>query len=248
MRIVAIIQARTGSTRLPGKVLRRLCGVSVLGQVIRRVKACRMIGDVVVATTVLPSDDAIEAEAKAFHCEVFRGSEQDVLSRYFEAATAAKADVVVRVTSDCPLLDSTVLCQMLEVFVRECSENGVDYLSNTFGKRTFPRGLDVEVFTSAALARAHREATASWDREHVTPYIYNHPQTFVLKNFQCASDLSEYRWTLDTQADWQLIRAIYEGLGVTGSFSTADILKFLQDRPDLVALNAHVAQKEPGNQ
>jgi spore coat polysaccharide biosynthesis protein SpsF len=252
MKSVAIIQARAGSTRLPGKVLRELCGRTVLAQVIRRVARCPLLDAVVVATTTGRADDAVEREARAQGAQVFRGSEDDVLARYHGAALEAGADNIVRVTADCPLFDPEVLGRMLEAFFARRAKLGATallYLSNTLGRRTFPRGLDAEIFTMAALSAAHAAAREPWDREHVTPYFYGHPERFVLESFQQAADCSAHRWTLDTEEDWALIHAIHAALGADGrDFTTREVLAYLAAHPELVALNAHVEQKRPASQ
>lgn len=245
MKTTAIIQARMGSTRLPGKVIKLLGFRTVLGQVITRVKACPLVDEVVVATTVLLQDDAIEKESRKYSVRVFRGSEEDVLARYHGAAQEADAQIVVRVTADCPLFDPQVLAAMLEQFLdTKCPGPAPDYLSNTL-ERTFPRGLDAEIFTRAALERAHREADKPFQREHVTPYIYQHPEFFLLKNFLNAMDLSAHRWTLDTPEDYLLLESIFASLDRGPElFTTQAVLDLLESRPELVALNAHVEQKQ----
>jgi spore coat polysaccharide biosynthesis protein SpsF len=177
----------------------------------------------------------------------FRGSEADVLSRYHGAALACGADAIVRVTSDCPLFDSTVLDAMLVIFRNaNCDAVKVDYMSNV-ERRTFPRGLDAEIFTFAALDRAQKEARLDYEREHVTPYIHLHPEWFRIGSFEGAADLSGHRWTLDTPEDWELIETIFNTLGKDGRiFSTEDVLKLLNERPELAKLNAHVEQKKLG--
>jgi spore coat polysaccharide biosynthesis protein SpsF len=244
MKTVAIIQARMGSTRLPGKVMKNLSGKTVLSQVIARVKACPRVDEVVVATTARPEDAIIVEESHRCGVKSFRGSQEDVLSRYYLAAREAGAETVVRVTADCPLFDPQVLERMLSQFqTLSTGGPGPDYFSNTL-KRTFPRGLDAEIFTMAALERAHRQAVAPFDREHVTPYIYRHPESFVLQNFANPVDLSHHRWTLDTAADWRLLEAVYAALNRQGTiFTTQAVLDLLESRPELVALNAHVEQK-----
>jgi spore coat polysaccharide biosynthesis protein SpsF len=244
MRTVAIIQARMGSTRLPGKVLKVLGDRSVLAHVITRVRAVAAVDEVVVATTELVADDAILEAAVAAGAKVFRGSESDVLSRYYHAAIAFDAELVVRVTSDCPLFDSELLARMLQRFDR-LREDGaaVDYLSNTL-ERTYPRGLDAEIFTMEVLAAAFAEARSGDEREHVTPFVYLRPDRFALRGFTAAIDHSRHRWTLDTSEDWQLIEAIFRELYVAGApFGTERVLDFLAVHPELVALNADVEQK-----
>ncbi len=250
MKSVVIIQARMGSTRLPGKVMRKLCGKTVLGHVIARVRACRLIDEVVVATTTLARDDVVGEEGLRHGAKIFRGSEDDVLSRFYGAAQEAGADIVVRVTSDCPLYDPAVLDRMMEQFLSAHREGkGGDYFCN-FLKRTFPRGLETEIFTFAALAQAAREAVKPYEREHVTPYFYRHPEIFSLAAIENDADLSFHRWTLDTAEDWSLIHAIYENLGRNGDgiFGMEAVLGLLAKHPELSLLNAHVEQKKVGDE
>ena len=235
-----------GSTRLPAKVLKELCGKSVLAHVVDRVRAVAGIDQIVVATTDRSADDVLEAAVSKLDATVFRGSESDVLSRYYFAATEANADTVIRVTSDCPLLDSNLLAEMLDRFStsRRDAER-VDYLSNTI-LRTYPRGLDAEIFTIDALDQAYRKASDDYEREHVTPFIYRHPDMFGLQNFRGNLDYSKHRWTLDTTEDWQLITEIYNALfPANHHFGMREVLLFLQRRPELFALNAHIEQKKP---
>lgn len=243
MKAIAIVQARMGSTRLPGKVMRELCGRTVLAHVIERVQASRLDG-VVVATTALPRDDVIAGAAERAGADVFRGSEDDVLDRYFQAATRFDADPVVRITSDCPLIDPSVVRQIVDRFrLMRNSDKKPDYLSNTL-ERTYPIGLDTEVFTYTALHRAWREAQKSHEREHVTPFIYQHPSLFRIAQFKNDKDLSELRWTLDTPEDFEFIREVYAALWRPDEiFQTAAVLALLEQRPELQRINAHVKQR-----
>lgn len=248
MKTIAIIQARMNSTRLPEKILKPLCGKSILGHVITRVRACPELDDVVIATTTAPVDQAVVEEARRYGAQIFRGSEEDVLSRYFFAAQENSADVIARVTSDCPLYDPQLLTRMLAKFSADNSPVVTcDYLSNVTS-RSFPRGLDTEIFSFAALERAHREATAPHQREHVTPYIHQNTDRFRLQDFANDRNLSRHRWTLDTPEDWLLISAVYQALYREDEiFSTAEILDFLEKHPEIFQLNAQVEQKKLGN-
>jgi spore coat polysaccharide biosynthesis protein SpsF len=240
---VAIIQARMGSTRLPGKVLLDLCGRSVLAHVVARAQAARHIDRVVVATTLLAADNAVVAEAERCGAGVHRGSEHDVLARYYEAATRERADTVVRITADCPLIDPELVDAMLARFSAAQGSAPVDYLSNTL-ERSFPRGLDAEIFSMAALTRAWREALAAEEREHVTPYIHRHPELFRLENHSGPDDRSGVRLTLDTPEDWAVIHAVVEALGGGARIiPTREVLQFLAGHPEIAALNAAVGQK-----
>lgn len=232
MRTVAIIQARTGSTRLPGKVLTDLCGRPLLSRVLERVAACAGIDAIVVATTTLPGDEALIPHAREARAEVFQGSTDDVLERYTLAARNAGAEVVVRITADDPFKDPGVIAALLEDFAR----GGADYVSNTIAP-SYPEGLDTEVFTREALERAHRDAREPFEREHVTPHIWMRPQAFRLRNLSAPRDLSALRLTVDTPADMELARALYAELLPLGkTFFLNDIIALLETRPDILAL------------
>ncbi len=232
MRTVCIIQARMGSSRLPGKVMKDLNGHPVLWHVIERVRtAGKQIDEVVVATSTLPPDNIIEENCKNWGIPCFRGDELDVLSRYHGAAKLYKAECVIRVTADCPLLDPEVLEAMLKRWKKE----KVDYLSNVIPIRTFPKGLDIEMFTYEALDRAFKLATENYDREHVTPYIYKHPEVFRIFSYTNDKDLSVHRWTLDTPEDMELISYIYKKLPTNNN--TKNILKLFKKEPALMTIN-----------
>lgn len=243
MRTVAIIQARMGSTRLPGKVLLMLADKTVLAHVIERCQRAPLVDEVIVATTTKTSDDPIEREATNCGIPCFRGSEDDVLQRYHEAAKTHHADTVVRVTSDCPVLDPVVTNQVISQFM---DSPMVDYCSNTL-ERSFPRGLDSEVFSFEALEKAFIQADINEEREHVTPYIYKNPRQFKLSSFKNKEDYSYYRWTLDTETDWQLITEIFHFLYIPGKlFYWQEVIQLMQQRPELALINAHVEQKKLG--
>lgn len=238
MNIVAIIQARMGSSRLPGKVLKDLGGETVLARVVRRLQRSRQIARIIVATTTAPGDEVIVAECDRLEVLCFRGSEHDVLDRYYQAARANAADAVVRITSDCPLIDPELVDETVEVF----GDKHADYASNVF-PRTYPRGLDTEVFSFDALDRAWREAREAHQREHVTPYLYEHPQIFKLASLSGAADYSRYRWTLDTREDLELLRAIYSRFDGRDDFSWKEVLRLMEREPELAELNSQVLQK-----
>lgn len=247
MKVVAVIQARMGSTRLPGKVMMKLCGKSVLEHVIMRVRACPRVDEVVVATTTNPRDNVIVEEAGRCGVETCRGSEQNVLSRYYEAAKRFKANVIVRVTSDCPLFDPDLLGLMIHRFIGLLEKGkDVDYLSNTL-TRTYPRGLDAELFTMAALEKAHSEASRDIELEHVTPYIWKNPGMFQISEYKGEENLSNHRWTLDTPEDLELISNIYNALCFKGEiFSTERVLELLREHPELSSINVRIEQKKLG--
>ncbi len=239
MHTVAIVQARMGSTRLPGKVLLPVGGQSVLSRVLHRLKRTACIDEIVVATSV--------ARREYFHCRrksapgsarCFRGSEDDVLDRYHGAAQESGADALVRITSDCPLVDPEVVDEVIESFRRR----RVDYASNGLSSN-YPRGLNVEVFSVQALEKAWGEAHEPHQREHVTPYFYEHPELFRLFSMVGNDDYSQYRWTLDTAEDLEFLRAIYLRFGDADDFGWQDVIALMKREPELAALNSHVQQK-----
>jgi spore coat polysaccharide biosynthesis protein SpsF len=238
LNTVAIIQARMGSTRLPGKVLLDLGGATVLARVVRRLQRSQQINQIVVATTTVPADEVIVSECDRLQVPSFRGSEADVLDRYYQAARLYSAGTVVRVTSDCPLIEPTLVDETIRAFM----EKRADYASNDF-PRTYPRGLDTEVFTSAALERAWREAREPYEREHVTPYLYEHPETFRVASARGDVDHSHYRWTLDTPEDLNLLRAIYCRFNNRDDFRWHDVIALMEREPELAELNSQVLQK-----
>jgi len=239
MKTVAIVQARTGSSRLPGKVLEQIEGRSMLWRVCRRAGRSVLIDRLVVATTTRPRDQAIVDECRRLGVPCFRGSETDVLERYHQAAELHAADVVVRITADCPLIDPEVIDLVAGAFF----ERQPDYASNAL-QRSWPQGLDTEVMTAAALARAAREATQPHQREHVTPYIYQHPELFTLHPVTSGRNLAEYRWTVDTPEDLQFVRAVYRRFPGDDAFCWRDVLDLLAKEPALADLNRHVRQKD----
>jgi spore coat polysaccharide biosynthesis protein SpsF len=238
MKIVAIIQARMGSSRLPQKVLKDLGGATVLDRVLNRLARSRLIQESWVATTVGPADDAIVEHCERIGRKVFRGSEQDVLDRYYRAAQHADADVVVRITSDCPVIDPEVTDATIRAFL----DQHADYASNT-RVRTYPRGLDTEVMTMRALERAWRESSKPYQREHVTPYIYENPDKFKLHGVENDADHSQHRWTVDTPEDLDLLRAIYARFNGRDDFGWHDVLELVESDPSLADINRHIAQK-----
>lgn len=240
--IVCIIQARMGSTRLPGKVLMDLSGKPVLTRVIERLRQSRMLTTIVVATTEGQKDDNLVSFMKEAHpeCGVFRGSEQDVLDRYYKAAHETGATIVVRVTSDCPLIDPEVVDEVVTKLI----EAKVDYAANILGSRTYPRGFDVEVIRFSALERLWHEACDPEDREHVTLYLRKHPELFSTANVTVDHDYSQLRLTLDEPRDYDLLRKVYGHLGDAPEHARlADINAIFVQYPELVSINAEVTQK-----
>jgi spore coat polysaccharide biosynthesis protein SpsF len=238
VKVTAIVQARMGSTRLPGKVLLDLGGETVLARVVNRLRRATLVNEIVVATTDSVADDAIIQECHGLGVTSFRGSENDVLDRYYRAALQTSAEGIVRITSDCPLIDP----QITDDAIRSFLDLHPDYASNAL-QRTYPRGLDTEVVTRDALARTWREAELPYQRAHVTPYLYENPGQFDILAVKGAFDYSNHRWTLDTPQDLAFIRALYDRLGNDDSFTWHDALVVLQREPELLELNRGVMQK-----
>lgn len=232
MGYLAIIQARIGSTRLPGKVLLDLCGKTVLERVVERVEICSEVDEILVATTVSRRDLPIVAVCASRGIRVFCGSEDDVLDRYYQSARLLGASEVLRITADCPLIDPDIMT----LIARSRRESNADYASNTLVD-SFPDGLDVEALSFGALERAWTESQLASEREHVTPYIKKHPELFHLKSVVSEIDYHEKRWTVDDPADYAFVKAIYAGLGNV-QFGMPEVLNYLASHPELETLNA----------
>ena len=238
MRVVAIVQARMGSSRLPGKVLADLAGASMLARVVQRLRLARRVGHIVVATTSAIGDVAVLQEAERLDVSTHGGSEHDVLARYLGAARAARADAIVRVTADCPLLDPWVVDRVIEALGRD-----VDYASNTH-ERTYPRGLDVEAMHRDTLERMARLATSRPSREHVTSFIMEQPALFRVRQVRGAQDDSDLRWTVDTPEDLETARAIYATCSLERQVVPYErVVAAVRAKPELAASNTHVVQK-----
>jgi len=244
----AIIQARTSSTRLPGKVLKELPyggGVTCLEQVIRRLKQCRKLDEIIIATTTEKTDDVIIDIVKKEDVKYFRGSEKNVLARYYKAAIEYDLDVIVRVTSDCPCIDSKIVDEVVSSHLK-LHKVYIDYTSNNL-IRTYPCGLDVEVFDFDILKKAFIMAKSDYDKEHVVPFIHNHPEKFRL-NFVirtpkalCAPDI---RITLDTKEDYILLCAVYDYLYPKNQyFDAKDIINLFKEKPWLKLINKKSMEK-----
>ena len=231
-KIVAIIQARTGSTRLPGKVAMMLMGKPMLAQELERIKKAKTLDAIVVATTDKPEDESVTTIAREHGANVFRGSETDVLDRYYKAAKEARADIVVRLTGDCPLMDPQVIDEVVEHF-RSVKADYAITPSN------YPEGLDVEIFTFAALERSWKVAKLPSEREHVTLYIRNHPEQFKNESWRNGEDdYSSMHWSVDTSADFEFVTKIYEQLYPANSnFTKNDVLALIARRPELLEIN-----------
>lgn len=242
MKVAAIIQARMGSSRLPGKILKQVLGKPLLTYQLERVGRSACIDEILVATTDKRLDDEVALLCQSLGIPYFRGSEEDVLERYYRAALQVKADVVVRLTGDCPLIDSEIIDKVINNYLLYVHE--FQYVSNTL-KRTFPRGLDAEVFSFRALEKVHKQAKSSEDREHVTRYIVNNPGAFKLFNVSHDENYSRHRLTLDTPEDFILIKKIIEAIyPYNPHFTMEDIIHLLEKNPKWQLINKHVQQKK----
>jgi len=244
IKIVCIIQARTTSTRLPEKVLKKIFGKEILIHVIERVLNSKKIDEIVIATTNNIQDNEIEKLIDGYNSskvKTFRGSEEDVLDRYYQAAKKEGANVIVRITSDCPLIDWEIIDESIQEFLM----GDYDYVSNVLDKRTFPRGLDVEVFSFDVLKKMWKECHEKREREHVTAHIRENKNKFRTKNVENKINLSNLRWTLDEIDDLRFIKRVYEELYIKNKkFKTNDVLDLLNKKPELIKINEHVEQKE----
>lgn len=239
---VAILQARMGSERLPGKVLKDLAGEPMIARVVARARRAKSLDRVIVATTTDASDDAVSELCARRGWPLYRGSPSDLLDRYYQAAKLHSAATVVRITCDCPLIDPELIDRVVGFFRQD---EPADYASSTLPPRSFPRGLELEVFSFAALERAWKEDRNPAWREHVTPYFYRHPELFKLKGLVDGQDRSALRLSVDTPEDFDLVRRIYEAFG-HDRFSWREALALLDAHPDWLDLNRHVGQREVG--
>jgi spore coat polysaccharide biosynthesis protein SpsF len=230
------------STRLPGKIMKEVMGKPLLEYQVERMKRVKSADEIVIATTWGEADRVIVDYCDRLSIHYFRGSEQDVLSRYYEAAKASHADVVVRLTSDCPLIDPSIVERVLQYYFDHSAE--FDYVSNCL-IRTYPRGMDTEVFPVRVIEEGFREATDPQDREHVTSFFYRQDRRYKLSNVAYSRDCSRHRWTVDTEEDFILIKRILESFyPVKPDFSMEDVLDLIERDPGLFAINAHVEQKK----
>lgn len=241
MNCIAIIQARMGSTRLPGKILMDIEGRTMLERIIERVSAAKAITQVVVATTTEEDDDTVAAFVQNMTtCGIYRGSVNDVLTRYYEAAVLFKADVVVRVTADDPLKDPGIIDLAVETLL---ADKQLDYCSNTL-QPSYPEGLDIEVFHFSALEKAFSEAKLPSEREHVTPYIWKNPGIFNVRNFTYEKDLSAWRWTVDKPEDMAFMRRVFAEFNNNPLISYEEVIRFLEHNPEVVKINEGTIRNE----
>jgi spore coat polysaccharide biosynthesis protein SpsF len=241
-RIVTIIQARMSSSRLPGKVLKDIAGKPMLAWVVERSRLSKMVDEVVVATSTDSSDDPLESLCTERGYPVYRGDLYDVLDRYYQAARLQHADVIVRLTGDCPLIDPDVIDHTLDEFFK----SGVDFAANRLPppwKRTYPIGLDTEVCTFDALQRAWKEARETYQREHVMPYFYDQEGRFRILLVNHDPDYGSIRWTVDTPEDLELVRRIFAHFKPREDFNWLEVLDLFKRHPELAAINQSIKPK-----
>lgn len=237
---MVIIQARMGSTRFPGKVLKPVLERPLLHYVVERCRLAVLVDEVVVCTTEQIQDQAIADFCKKESVCCIRGDEEDVLSRYVKAAKEVKADVIVRITADCPLVDPAIIDKALKLY----TNSSFDYVSNCI-VRTYPRGFDVEVFSNSSLIKAQEAASSFEEKEHVTLHFLRNPDKFFIGNFLAKEDCSAFRVTVDTQEDFILIEHVLSALYPhRPKFTYEEVVQLLIERPDLVKINAHIEQKK----
>lgn len=242
MKVVAIIQARCGSTRFPNKVFADLCGKPFIWHVVNRLKHACSLDHIVLATTDNPLDDKLYHWAKENGVDIYRGSENDVLNRYYGAAIYSKADVIVRITADDPFKEPV----LIDEAVNTLQKGGYDFVCNNCPP-SYPEGLDIEVFTKEALDIEEELSTSDFEREHVTQYIYHHPDDFKIFNLSNAGEnLSCLRWTVDTEKDFQMVTRIYSSLYKNDAeiFHMNDILQLLKEHPEIGRMNSNVVRSE----
>jgi spore coat polysaccharide biosynthesis protein SpsF len=240
MKITAIVQARMGSTRLPGKVLKIICGRSVLEHIINNLLKSQYINNIIIATTDDKKDDIIESFIKNYNVVVFRGSEKDVLSRYYNAAKINNIKNIVRITGDDPVIDCNILDECIEKFF----DDKLDYFRRIEG---LPLGMGFEIFTFDALSIAYFNAKNDYEREHVTPYLYDLNNNFKILSYKDSKNYSKYRVTLDTQEDFEVINALYENIyKEKGYFLLKDVIDFLDRNPQISKINEDIEQKKSG--
>ncbi len=243
MKTVIIVQARMTSTRLPGKVLKEVLGKSLLEYQLERLKRVKLADDIIIATTENATDLPIVALCKKLNVNYFRGSEHDVLARYYHAAKCYEAGIVIRITADCPVIDPQIVDNIIQFYID--NRNVYDYVST--GDDSYPRGMNTEVFSFKVLEEAFVYAVKEYEREHVTPYMYQHPEKYKVGILPYKEDESQHRWTVDTPEDFALIKKIIENLyPIKRDFDLKDCLALVNRYPAWGQTNQHVKQKKLG--
>lgn len=241
MRVNAIIQARCGSTRFPNKVFADINGKPLLWHVVDRLKYADLIDDIIVATTSNSKDDVIEEWCKDEGVKCFRGSEDDVLNRYYCASVAYPSDVIVRATADDPFKEPAVIDRV----IRKLIDEHMDLVTNNFPP-SFPEGLDCEAFTFSVLEEMEKVTYDSFEREHVTQYVYHNPEKFKIGNVTSETQLSSYRWTIDNQEDYEMVKAVYENRQTDNNdiLRMKEILEILENNPEIAKINSQVKRSD----
>lgn len=240
MSVVALVQARTNSTRLPGKVLKPILGIPMILMQLNRIRRAKLIDEIIVTTSNHTTDDELADLCISNEISVFRGDLDNVLNRFVNAISNVRANTIVRLTGDCPLCDP----EIIDLVISEHRKSNADYTSNALDP-TFPDGLDVEVMTRAALEAAHKNAYLPSHLEHATPFIYKNTALFKLHSVQATINNSHMRWTVDEVDDFRFVSNIYEHLYPKNpDFKTSDILNLLESRPKLQSVNSHIGRNE----
>lgn len=243
-KVVASIQARSGSSRFPGKVLKKICNKPMLLLMLERLSKCELLDEIVIATTDNKNDDPIVELVKTNGYSVFRGSEFDCLDRHYQAVKKSNAKFICKITSDCPLIDPKVVDKVIRYFLE--NKNNFDYVSNVH-PATYPNGLDVEIFSSVALEKTWKEAKTNEEKEHTTTYMWKNPFLFRIGSVVMPEHQNLFlkeRWTVDYLEDFEFVKAIYENLYDDGRiFLMKDILEFLKERKDIKKINHHLIEK-----
>lgn len=237
MNANAIIQARCGSTRFPNKIFVEIDGKPLIWHVVARLKYAKMIDDIIMATTTNPMDDLIQEWCEEENIKCFRGSEEDVLNRYYNASLAFPSDIVVRITADDPFKEPSLIDRIISKLITE----DYDYVTNNYPP-SFPEGLDCEAFKSEVLSKMERNSADRFEREHVTQYVFHHPEQFKIGNVSSERQLSSYRWTIDTEEDYKMVQAIYDHRvkGKHGMLLMDEILDILNLYPEIGMINSTV--------
>ena len=238
MKPIVIIQVRMGSTRLPGKVLKKLNGITVLESLLNQLNYSKLLNDKIIATTSNSEDDVIVNFCKSKEIKCFRGSQDDVLDRYYNCAKKFSINTIIRITSDCPLMDPQVIDDVIDFYLK----NSYDYVNN-FYKRTYPYGNDVEIFSIKVLEKVWEKATKLSEREHVTPYIYNNPDEFSLGWIENKENLSEFHWTIDRREDLIFVQNIFKKISKR-PILMKDIIDVIKDDPSLLEINKNTNPNE----
>jgi len=238
MKPIVIIQVRMGSTRLPGKVLKKLNGITVLESLLNQLNYSKLLNDKIIATTSNSEDDVIVNFCKSKEIKCFRGSQDDVLDRYYNCAKKFSINTIIRITSDCPLMDPQVIDDVIDFYLK----NSYDYVNN-FYKRTYPYGNDVEIFSIKVLEKVWEKATKPSEREHVTPYIYNNPGEFSLGWIENKENLSEFHWTIDRREDLIFVQNIFKKISKR-PILMKDIIDVIKDDPSLLEINKNTNPNE----